>query len=560
MMSFLDSMVEPLLRVDVAGVAAGAVALSSEGPAYATSGATVHSTWQGLAGVYDAPEAATLFAATLPIQETAAVLGEEVLTVSTALAVFTAEVRKLQEEARALIAEATALEAWAAEVTPDIALAGGDITYGFGQQSPEGDRLTEAAAAVMARFNQAEITCANKIRPLAGGVPLVANNGDDVLTDNEYGLTADQWIDTWGGLSLNRTVGGGIATAFWGGVEGVVSLATFDGDAWLGLWRATASSGLAYTGQLWINDYVDLPGLPVGAARQTLLDTGKGMLAWDEWSRNPANAFGQILFNFGTLALAGGAVGAGGRLGGAARTGLGAVTGATRVRIGDLARAAGTSLADLRIPTIHLNPSLAPAGGGRIGLPDVSVGSHRLGDTGPGRILPDRPMAMPNITDPPSFRGGDSTPPDVTPNRPDADHTPDTDTLDTDAAADSARPDTDRPSVWDDMKATQENYPGSELPRSFELTAGDTRVWVNGNASEHIAEFISGMARRGATKAQVELVTQAQLSSLRSAVAAAGRDGLIYGRIINIGGWELMFGAARQAGQLPALIHALYRG
>ncbi|MEV6328658.1 RHS repeat-associated core domain-containing protein [Streptomyces sp. NPDC051909] len=117
-----------------------------------------------------------------------------------------------------------------------------------------------------------------------------------------------------------------------------------------------------------------------------------------------------------------------------------------------------------------------------------------------------------------------------------------------------------RETVWDGIKATQPNYPGSDLPRSFELGAGDTRVWVHGNASEHMAEYLSGMAQRGATKAQIDMATQAQLLSLQAAVAEAGRGGLPFDKMVNVGGWELKFGAPRSPGQLPVLFHAMPAG
>jgi filamentous hemagglutinin len=46
-------------------------------------------------------------------------------------------------------------------------------------------------------------------------------------------------------------------------------------------------------------------------------------------------------------------------------------------------------------------------------------------------------------------------------------------------------------SVWESVVATQEVYEGTLIPRSFELTTeGAGRVWVHGNATEHIAEFV----------------------------------------------------------------------
>jgi hypothetical protein len=453
-MTFLDSLLQPILVVNVDGVAAEAATLSSQGPTLAASGATVHSTWQGLSEVYVAPEAPTLFAATLPIQTDMAALGPEVATVGAALTAFATEVRTLQTEARALIAEAAALEAQIQSDASAVAMAGGDSSAATTMAGPEMDRLRTAAAALMARFNQAEITCANQIRALAGGAPLVANNGDDVLAPNEYGLTAGQWFEAWGGTWLNRDPLGGIATAATGDFEGLVGLVTGDPNTWLGLWHVVAN---AIPGVTIANNYMDLPGLPRGAASQALLEVGKGMLAWDEWQRNPGNAFGQVLYNFGTLPLAVGKIGTAGRLGGAAARlgetalrGLDAAAAATRVRVTDLAQAARTSLADLRVPTsVHINPVPALAGVGRLpGPSDVTVGTTRVGDMPWAQRMgivtdPSRGGHGPSSDgtpdhlegDPQSSRGGDDTPGNVTPEHHDGDHT------------DTNRTDTDRPDV-----------------------------------------------------------------------------------------------------------------
>lgn len=52
-------------------------------------------------------------------------------------------------------------------------------------------------------------------------------------------------------------------------------------------------------------------------------------------------------------------------------------------------------------------------------------------------------------------------------------------------------------------------------------------------------------------------MTQQALRGLQSAVNTATKNGVIYDQIMTVGGWELKFGAPRQAGQLPALFHAL---
>ena len=111
--------------------------------------------------------------------------------------------------------------------------------------------------------------------------------------------------------------------------------------------------------------------------------------------------------------------------------------------------------------------------------------------------------------------------------------------------------------VWDSIKATQGVWSGTSIPRSFELTAGNSRVWVHGNATEHLAEYATSMANRGVSMDLVRLGTQQQLRSLQSAVEAATANGMTYNRLMTVGGWELKFAAPRAEGQLPALIHAL---
>lgn len=104
--------------------------------------------------------------------------------------------------------------------------------------------------------------------------------------------------------------------------------------------------------------------------------------------------------------------------------------------------------------------------------------------------------------------------------------------------------------VWDSIKATQPVWEGTTIPRSFELTTDAGKFWVHGNATEHMAEYALG-------KAGSAMGTQAQLTNLQAAVQAAAGQGIQYGQMVKVGGWELIFGAPKQAGQLPAIIHAL---
>ncbi|MGV9565762.1 hypothetical protein [Streptomyces sp. NPDC003480] len=107
--------------------------------------------------------------------------------------------------------------------------------------------------------------------------------------------------------------------------------------------------------------------------------------------------------------------------------------------------------------------------------------------------------------------------------------------------------------IWGAVKATQPNYPVSARPKSFELSADEANVWAHGNATEHIAEYLSGMAKQGSTKARIDLATRAQLESLRAAVSEAAKGGIPFNKVVVAGGWELKFSAPRSEGQLPRI-------
>ena len=111
--------------------------------------------------------------------------------------------------------------------------------------------------------------------------------------------------------------------------------------------------------------------------------------------------------------------------------------------------------------------------------------------------------------------------------------------------------------VWDDIVPTQDVYPGSVIPRSFELGTGSGQpVWVHGNATEHLAEYAQSLARNYPPDV-VRVRMQQQIRSMQAAVDQVTTGGVRYDELINVGGWELKFSPPREPGQLPALIHAL---
>jgi hypothetical protein len=110
--------------------------------------------------------------------------------------------------------------------------------------------------------------------------------------------------------------------------------------------------------------------------------------------------------------------------------------------------------------------------------------------------------------------------------------------------------------VWSSIKATQPVYQGTVIPRSFEITTGAGKFWVHGNGTKHLAEYANAMLSRRVSQNLVNLASQVQLSSLKAAMAAASKQGIVYMQPMRVGGWELIF-SKLPTDKLPVLKHAL---
>ena len=108
--------------------------------------------------------------------------------------------------------------------------------------------------------------------------------------------------------------------------------------------------------------------------------------------------------------------------------------------------------------------------------------------------------------------------------------------------------------VWDNIKATQECYGGTQIPRSFEIDLGDQKIWVHGNATKHLYDDV--INRGGDT----DLYTQILLSDFKGALQEAVSSGIAYGETITVNNWTFKISPAKEDGLLPALIHAQFNG
>ncbi|TDN91324.1 hypothetical protein [Microbacterium sp. BK668] len=245
------------------------------------NGSNVHLKWQGMAGVYEAPESGTLLGLMQPVSSQATAAGDNLDVVAGALTQFAADVRPIKAELDALRLEAQAFRdeiaggvqvrelnpAWvstqgyygttatssgyspySSSSTGGSTTATSDIpqyqnvTKEWHEVQEYVDRNNDLISQVNAQqvaLWEAERTCANTIRALFGGAPLHAfESEDDPLG---YGLEEiPEGTEMPWGASVERSEGCGEATAkfvfkdflwegllvggVWGTIEGLGTL------------------------------------------------------------------------------------------------------------------------------------------------------------------------------------------------------------------------------------------------------------------------------------------------------------------------------------------------
>ena len=74
--------------------------------------------------------------------------------------------------------------------------------------------------------------------------------------------------------------------------------------------------------------------------------------------------------------------------------------------------------------------------------------------------------------------------------------------------------------VWDNIKATQDNYPNTNIPRSFEVEVNGQKMWVHGNATEHMYDDVYAkiMAGEGTAYTNPNLYTQELMSDFHGSL------------------------------------------
>ncbi|MFH9748387.1 hypothetical protein ACH4MN_28600 [Streptomyces anulatus] len=311
----------PVFTGDLALLDTKVSALAKDGAKIATAAGDIHSSFGGLQAFYKAPEADQLFATTKPVADRGAALKSDLATITGALGTYSDDayplvekLRQLKRDAGAFLVKANADDEWRED---------GDLVE-------ENNRRRDEIAETWAAFQAVERACYNKIISLVPhGTPLTTGDGSG--GKNMYGYDAEALKQAkglpWGDPVKESTpwyhvhehtwdfVKGFTVDGVWATVKGLGTLVGFDGwdaakQAWTGLGNLTTGVILTIAAPhvLWLTPEDKLPGF-ARDARKAMTETGKALIAYDQWGENPARAGGAVTFNVLTTVFTGGAGG-----------------------------------------------------------------------------------------------------------------------------------------------------------------------------------------------------------------------------------------------------------
>ncbi|BDH11476.1 hypothetical protein [Streptomyces hygroscopicus] len=379
----------PVFTGDLDVLEAKTKALSHGGSKVQTAGSDVHKSFGGLAAFYKAPEAEQLFGVTKPVERTAHDLSDDMHVIAGALSTYAREIRPLIHRLEQLKQEAADFRD--NEAAEDDWSEDGDLT-------DENLNRRNKIAEVWAAFQEAERDCHAKIIALVPGGK--ALHTIDASHKKGYGYDAEAlkaskslpwgdaveesvpWWQVWehaydfGKGFIVDGVGGtidGIYTLF-GGHGGDAA-----GEAWLGLAKLSTAVAITTTPGLnvayWMAPGKMLPSWLRGS-RTAVLDTGKALVAWDQWESNGSRAAGAVTFNIVTAVFTrgGGAAVQGAGKAGALAKGLSVVSkvGSAVDPMTYVIKGAGAGLSKVGDVIAHLKDL------GHVEVPKISEGAYSL--------------------------------------------------------------------------------------------------------------------------------------------------------------------------------------
>ncbi|MDQ1007200.1 hypothetical protein QFZ82_001685 [Streptomyces sp. V4I23] len=304
----------PTFTGDLGELGREIVALRQAAKAISEHGSDVHTRFQGLSASYQAPEAGQLFATTQAVQETSGSFAERLLTVAGALETYAIEVAEIVKQLELLRWQATQfvesvkghdglLESWQKDK----------------DKVDEHQALWDGVNAAVAAFQQAEVTCADKITALVDGTQWAINNGSRGQK-NAYGFSAEQLDQAeslpWGSPEHHQMLPFGIDYHLEQAGISIVDNAVGSVEGLIDLFSPGEDGGAAREGLVRViigaegylldphGDRKDLsPSMKklMDDSKPYAKEFGKSFVAWDDWSTNPGKAMGTVIFNGLTL-------------------------------------------------------------------------------------------------------------------------------------------------------------------------------------------------------------------------------------------------------------------
>ncbi|MCX4629013.1 EndoU domain-containing protein [Streptomyces sp. NBC_01443] len=313
----------PVFTGDLAELDKQVKAISSGGATVSTKASDVHTSFGGLQAFYQAPEADQLFATTKPVQDLGLKLSSDMCTIAGALGTYARDAEPLVNRLKTLKREA---ESFRSRVSDD------EKWFEDGDLTDQNLERRNAIAEVWAHFQDVESACYGKIAALVGKPGLKKDDGSH--GEGMYGYDAEAlkqskslpwgdaveesvpawqiWEHAWdfGTGFVVDGIGGTLAGL--GGLVGLDGLDTFKAS-WTGLAKlstATAITSIPGVGPLFFAVPDDKMPSWLRESRTAMKETGKALLAWDQWGSNPSRAAGAVTFNVVTTVCTGGTGGA----------------------------------------------------------------------------------------------------------------------------------------------------------------------------------------------------------------------------------------------------------
>ncbi|WP_405529915.1 hypothetical protein OG592_18665 [Streptomyces avidinii] len=326
----------PVFTGDLAVLDEKVKLISSGGATVSTKASDVHTSFGGLQAFYQAPEADQLFATTKPVQDLGLKLSSDMCTIAGALGTYSRDAAPIIKKLESLRAEAQAFR---------------EKTEKEDKWAEDGDLIDEnlerrnKVAEVWEEFHEVERAAHAKIVALVNGKPLRVNDGSNA--PDMYGYDAEALKQAkslpWGDAVEESIPGwqiwehawefgkGIVVDGIWGTLKGLGGLVGLQGwdvfkQSWTGLAKLGTGLGIAMipgVGPLFMAAPDDKLPSWLRDSRTAMKETGKALLAWDQWGSNPGRAAGAVTFNVVTTVFTGGA---GGAVSGAGKAGAVAKT------------------------------------------------------------------------------------------------------------------------------------------------------------------------------------------------------------------------------------------